>query len=141
MKWEILCSFVINLGEMQHRLARSIDYARSRVQFGQKIGAFQSVSNRIADMHIAVETARKWLYDTAQRHSSGENVTIDIAASKLITSESNINTALAAVQIFGGYGYTSEYGLEKDLRNAVAGTIYSGTSDVQRQRIAKMLGL
>jgi alkylation response protein AidB-like acyl-CoA dehydrogenase len=141
MKWEILCSFVINLGEMQHRLERSIDYAGSRVQFGQKIGSFQSVSNRIADMHIAVETSRKWLYDTAQRLTDGENVTVDIAASKLITSESNVALALGAVQIFGGYGYTSEYGLEKDLRNAVAGTIYSGTSDVQRQRIAKMLGL
>ncbi|MDG4757170.1 acyl-CoA dehydrogenase family protein [Micromonospora sp. WMMD710] len=141
MKWEILCSFVINLGEMQHRLERSIEYARSREQFGQKIGSFQSVSNRIADMHVAVETSRKWLYDTALRLSNGENVTVDVAVSKLVTSESNVATALAAVQIFGGYGYTKEYGLEKDLRNAVAGTIYSGTSDVQRQRIAKMLDL
>ncbi|WFE37843.1 acyl-CoA dehydrogenase family protein [Micromonospora sp. WMMD998] len=141
MKWEILCSFVINVGEMQHRLERSIEYARSRMQFGQPIGSFQSVSNRIVDMHIAVENARKWLYDTGQRHVDGENVTVDIAASKLITSESNVAVALAAVQVFGGYGYTSEYGLEKDLRNAVAGTIYSGTSDVQRQRIARMLGL
>ncbi|MFD2765548.1 acyl-CoA dehydrogenase family protein [Micromonospora eburnea] len=141
MKWEILCSFVINVGEMQHRLERSVEYARSRTQFGQKIGSFQSVSNRLADMHIAVESSRKWLYDTAQRYSNGENVTIDIAASKLITSENNVAVALAAVQLFGGYGYTSEYGLEKDLRDSVAGTIYSGTSDIQRQRIARMLGL
>nr|MDT0659137.1 acyl-CoA dehydrogenase family protein [Micromonospora sp. DSM 115978] len=141
MKWEILCSFVINVGEMRHRLERSVEYARSRVQFGQRIGSYQSVSNRVVDMHIAVESSRRWLYDTAERYSNGENITIDLAASKLIASESNVACALAAVQIFGGYGYTTEYGLEKDLRNAVAGTIYSGTSDVQRQRIAKMLGL
>ncbi|GIF96622.1 acyl-CoA dehydrogenase family protein [Catellatospora citrea] len=141
MKWEILCSFIINVGEMQHRLERSIDYARTREQFGQKIGSFQSVSNRIADMHISVNNARKWLYDTGQRLGNGENVTVDIAASKLIASEGNLASALSAVQIFGGYGYTTEYGLEKDLRDAVAGTIYSGTSDIQRQRIAKMLGL
>jgi alkylation response protein AidB-like acyl-CoA dehydrogenase len=140
MKWEILCSFVINVGEMQHRFERCVDYAKSRVQFGQKIGTFQSVSNKIVEMKIAVETARKWLYDTAEKLQRNENVTTDIAISKLITSESNVSSALAAVQVFGGYGYTSEYGIEKDLRAAVAGTIYSGTSDIQRQRIASMIG-
>ena len=141
MKWEILCSFIINVGEMQHRLERSIEYARNRIQFGQRIGAFQSVANRIVDMHIAVESSRRWLYGTAAKMQRGGNVTTDIAISKLITSESNVSAALAAVQTFGGYGYTAEYGLEKDLRNSVAGTIYSGTSDIQRQRIASMLGL
>ncbi|GAA1917096.1 acyl-CoA dehydrogenase family protein [Streptomyces sodiiphilus] len=141
MKWEILCSFVINLGEMQHRLERCIEYANQRTQFGRPIGANQSVSNRIVEMKIAVESSRKWLYDTARKLQDGRNVTADLAISKLITSESNVSSALAAVQIFGGYGYTAEYGLEKDLRNAVAGTIYSGTSDIQRQRIATMIGL
>jgi alkylation response protein AidB-like acyl-CoA dehydrogenase len=141
MKWEILCSFIINAGEMQHRLERCARYARSRIQFGQPIGSFQSVANKIVEMKIAVENSRKWLYDTANKLQDGENVTVDIAISKLITSESNVSSALAAVQVFGGYGYTAEYGLEKDLRNAVGGTIYSGTSDIQRQRIATMIGL
>ncbi|KOV87925.1 acyl-CoA dehydrogenase family protein [Nocardia sp. NRRL S-836] len=141
MKWEILCSFIINVGEMQHRLERCVDYARTRVQFGQKIGSFQSVSNRVVEMRIAVETARKWLYDTALKLQNGQNVTADLAIAKLQASEANVSTALSAVQLFGGYGYTAEYGLEKDLRNAVAGTIYSGTSDIQRQRIASMMGL
>ncbi|HEU5469365.1 MAG TPA: acyl-CoA dehydrogenase family protein [Actinophytocola sp.] len=141
MKWEILCSFIINTGEMQHRLERCVDYARTRVQFGQPIGSYQSVSNRIVEMRIAVDNARKWLYDTAAKLSAGANVTVDIAISKLIASEGNLSSALAAVQVFGGYGYTAEYGLEKDLRNAVAGTLYSGTSDIQRQRIATMIGL
>jgi alkylation response protein AidB-like acyl-CoA dehydrogenase len=141
MKWEILCSFVINLGEMQHRLERCVQYARSRTQFGKPIGAYQSVSNKIVDMKIAIDTSRKWLYDTGRKLQDGKNATTDVAMSKLVTSEANVSTALAAVQIFGGYGYTAEYGLEKDLRNSVAGTIYSGTSDIQRQRIATMIGL
>ncbi|MGH3851307.1 MAG: acyl-CoA dehydrogenase family protein [Pseudonocardiaceae bacterium] len=66
---------------------------------------------------------------------------MDIAIAKLLTSEANVASAMAAVQIFGGRGYLTEHGLEKDLRNAIAGTIYSGTSEMQRRRIATMLGL
>jgi alkylation response protein AidB-like acyl-CoA dehydrogenase len=141
MKWEILCSFIVNVGEMQHRMGQCLEYAKTRIAFGKPIGAFQQVANKIVDMKVKVDTARKWLYDTAVRFAAGENVTVDIAISKLLTSESNVASALAAVQIFGGNGYMSEYGLEKDLRNAVAGTIYSGTTEIQYNRIASMLGL
>lgn len=141
MKWEILCSFVINLGEMQHRLERCVAYAGERTAFGAPIGSYQAVSHRIADMKIGVETTRKWLYDTAEKVVRGENVTTDMAITKLVASEQNVASAMAAVQIFGGNGYMAEFGLEKDLRNAVAGTIYSGTSEIQRNRIATMLGL
>jgi alkylation response protein AidB-like acyl-CoA dehydrogenase len=141
MKWEILCSFVINVGEMQHRLERCVEHARTRQQFGKPIGSFQSVANKIVEMRIGVETARAWLYGTAKRFLANENVTTDVAIAKLLASEANLASALHAVQIFGGNGYMAEYGLEKDLRNAVAGTIYSGTSEVQRDRIAKMMGL
>jgi alkylation response protein AidB-like acyl-CoA dehydrogenase len=141
MKWEILCSFAINLGEMQHRLEQCVRYANERVQFGQTIGSYQAVSHRIADMKIGVETTRKWLYDTALKVAKGENVTVDMAITKLVASEQNLASALAAVQIHGGNGYMAEYGVEKDLRNAVAGTIYSGTSEIQRNRVAAMLGL
>lgn len=141
MKWEILCGFAVNLGEMQHRLERCVDYARSRVQFGANIGSYQSISNRIVEMKIDVETSRKWLYDTAYKLATDGNAAIDIAITKLVVSESNVRSALSAVQIFGGYGYTTEYGLEKELRNAVSGTIYSGTSEIQRQRLAVLMGL
>ncbi|MGH3756299.1 acyl-CoA dehydrogenase family protein [Actinophytocola sp.] len=141
MKWEILCSFVINLGEMEHRLERVIAYAKERSAFGSPIGSFQAVSHRIADMKIGVETTRKWLYDTAAKFAAGENVTTDLAITKLVASEQNVASAMAAVQILGGNGYMAEYGVEKDLRNAVAGTIYSGTSEIQRNRIASALGL
>lgn len=141
LAWEILCFFVILVGEMQHRLERCIDHVKNRRQFGQSIGSFQAVANKIVDGKIGVETSRKWLYDTAERHANRENVTMDIAIAKLLTSEANLASAMAAVQLFGARGYVTEYGLEKDLRNAVAGTIYSGTSEMQRHRIATLLGL
>ena len=92
-------------------------------------------------MKIRLETARKWLYDTAQRLQDGENVTVDVAISKLLTSESYVASSLSAVQVFGGNGYMAEYGVEKDLRDAVGRTIYSGTTEIQYNRIASLLGL
>ncbi|MFI5617175.1 acyl-CoA dehydrogenase family protein [Streptomyces sp. NPDC051567] len=141
MKWEILCSFVITTGQMRYRLDRCVEHAKERIQFGKPIGSYQSVSHKIVDMKIGLDTAQKWLYDTAERLTAGENVTTDISIGKLLASENNLSSALAAVQIFGGSGYLTEYGLEKDLRDAVAGPIYSGTSEIQRNRIASMLGL
>ncbi|QKV91476.1 acyl-CoA dehydrogenase family protein [Streptomyces sp. NA02950] len=141
MKWEILCGFSGTLGEMCHRLERCVDHARTRTQFGVHIGANQAVSHRIVDMKMDVETSRKWLYDTAEKFTARESVVSDLAIAKLVVSEANVRSALAAVQIFGGAGYTTEYGIEKELRNAVSGTIYSGTSEMQRQRLAVFLGL
>lgn len=141
MKWEILLSFSITVGEMQHRLERCIDYAKSRTQFGKAIGSNQLVSSKIVEMKIGVETSRRWLQDTAAKLMARKNISVDLAISKLVTSEANVASALAAIQIFGGAGYMTETGIEKDLRNAVAGTIYSGTSEVQRQRIASLIGL
>ncbi|MEU7398818.1 acyl-CoA dehydrogenase family protein [Streptomyces albogriseolus] len=141
MKWEILCSFAVTAGEMSHRLARCVEHARTRSQFGRTIGSFQAVSHRIVDMRIGVETARRWLYGTAEKLVAGENVTEDVAIAKLVTSEANVASALSAVQIFGGNGYMTEYGIERQLRDSVAGTIYSGSSEIQRNRIATMLGL
>lgn len=141
MKWEILCSFAITVGEMRHRIERCVSYARTRTQFGRPIGKFQAISHKLADMEIGLRTARTFLFDTASRFAAGENVTTDVAISKLVTSEANLASALAAVQILGGNGYLTEFGIEKDLRNAVAGTIYSGTSEIQRNRIASMMEL
>ncbi|MER5499648.1 acyl-CoA dehydrogenase family protein [Streptomyces sp. NPDC002466] len=141
MKREILFSFIVNAGEMRHRLERIVEYAKTRKSFGQPIGSYQSIANKIVDTKIGLETARKWLYDTAERLVAGENVTTDLAIAKLLTSESNLASSITAVQIFGGHGYMTEYGLEQDVRNAVGGTIYSGTNEIQYNRIASMLGL
>jgi alkylation response protein AidB-like acyl-CoA dehydrogenase len=99
------------------------------------------IADQIVDMKIGVETSRRWLYDAAEGFVRGRDVTTDIAIAKVLASEANVKSALSAVQIFGGRGYLTETGLEKDLRDAVGGTIYSGTSEMQRIRIARMLGL
>lgn len=141
MQWEILCSFIVQVGAMRHRLDRCVEHAGRRRQFGRPIGSFQLVAGQIVDMKIAVETSRRWLYDAAEGLTKGRDVTTDIAIAKVLTSEANVRSALSAVQIFGGRGYLAETGLEKDLRDAIGGTIYSGTSEMQRIRIARMLGL
>jgi alkylation response protein AidB-like acyl-CoA dehydrogenase len=141
MRWEVLCTFIVAIGAMQRRLERCIAHVRSRRQFGRPIGSFQSVANKVVDMRIAIETARRWLYHSAARLLHDEDASIDIAIAKLLASEANVASALAAVQIFGANGYTRRCGLEAELRDAVAGTIYSGTSEIQRDRIARMLGL
>jgi alkylation response protein AidB-like acyl-CoA dehydrogenase len=141
MKWEILCNFIINVGTMQNRLERCIEFARSRIQFGAPIGSYQLIASKIVDMKIGIGTARMWLYDTAEKFLAGTDVMMEIAVAKLLASEANLNSALDAVQIFGGRGYITECALEKDLRDATGGTIYSGTSEVQRSKIARMLGV
>jgi len=85
MKWEVLCSFVINLGEMQHRLEQVIAYTDERSAFG----SCHTVSHRIVDMKIGVETTRTSLYDTATKFAAGENITTDLAITKLVASEQN----------------------------------------------------
>jgi alkylation response protein AidB-like acyl-CoA dehydrogenase len=141
MKREIMLAFILDVGRMQYRLDRCVAYAKSRVQFGKPIGSFQSIANLVVDMKIRVEIARKLLYDAAERLERGENVTMDVAIAKIAVSESNLASSLAAVQVFGGKGYLSEHGIERDVRDAVGGRIYSGSNEIQYNRIASMLGL
>ncbi|MFD3942288.1 acyl-CoA dehydrogenase family protein [Streptomyces sp. NPDC058579] len=141
MKREVLFAFSITLGEMTRRLADTIRFAKSRTQFGQTIGSYQAVSHKIADMKISLETARKWLRDTGAKVEAGQDAAIDLAATKTVVSEANLKMALDAVQIHGGRGVLTSHGVERELRDSVAGTIYSGTSEIQRNRIAALLGL
>ena len=141
MGWEILCIFIMMVGEMQRRLEECIRFAKTRTQFGAPIASNQYIAGKIVDQKIGVETSRKHLYDTAERMARGRSAITEIAMAKLVTSEANLSSALAAVQIFGGRGYMREAGLEKELRAAVGGPIYSGTNEMQRIRIASMLGL
>ncbi|MEU8763371.1 acyl-CoA dehydrogenase family protein [Streptomyces sp. NPDC048659] len=141
MKREILYAFSLTLGEMRHRLDTVLDFATERTQFGQPIGSYQAVSHKIVDMRIAVETAAKWLADTGAKAERGEDISLDLAATKIVVSEANVKTALDAVQIHGGRGVLTSYGIERGLRDSVAGTIYSGSSEIQRNRMAALLGL
>ncbi|MEU6978221.1 MULTISPECIES: acyl-CoA dehydrogenase family protein [unclassified Streptomyces] len=141
MKREILYAFSLSLGEMRHRLDTVIRFATERSQFGRPISGYQAISHKIVDMRIAVETAAKWLADTGAKAERGEDISLDLASTKIVVSEANVKTALDAVQIHGGRGVLTSYGIERDLRNSVAGTIYSGSSEIQRNRMAALLGL
>jgi alkylation response protein AidB-like acyl-CoA dehydrogenase len=141
MEWERSCILGSHIGAMERQLEESIRYARERRQFGQKIGKFQSVANRIADMKVRLETARLLLYKVAWLKKSGKPAVMEAALAKLYLSESFVQSSLDAIRTYGGYGYMTELEVERDLRDAIGGTLYSGTSDIQRMIIARWLGL
>jgi len=141
MEWErsfIAASF---LGAMEYQLERSIEYAKSRHQFGRPIGRFQSVSNRIADMKVRLETARLLLYRLAWMKEHRQPAGLEAAITNLYLAECFAASSFDSVRNHGALGYLEEYGIERDLRDAVGGVIYSGTSDIQRNLIARHLGL
>lgn len=141
MEWERACILGSHLGAMQRLLERCIEHARERRQFGQAVGRFQSVANRIVDMKVRLETARLLLYQVAWLKNIGKPAAMEAALAKLYLSECFVQAGLDAVRTLGGYGYTSEYEVERDLRDAIGGTLYSGTSDIQRNIVARLLGL
>ena len=141
MEWErggILASY---LGTMERQIETCVNYARERKQFGKPIGRFQAVAHRIADMKVRLETARWLVYRVAWLKQQGKSAVMDAAIAKLYLSECFVKSCLDAVQIHGGYGYMTEFGLERDLRDSISGTLYSGTSEIQRNIIAAWMGL
>ena len=141
MEWERSCLFASVVGAMRRQLEACVAYTRSREQFGQPIGKFQSVSNKLADMYVRLEAARSLIYRVALLKQQGKAAPAEAAAAKLFTSEAWVQSSQDAIQVHGAYGYMKEAGIERDLRDAVAGTIYSGTSEIQRVILARMLGL
>ena len=141
MGWERACLFAGYVGLLDRLVERCVEFAGSRRQFGERIGAFQSVSNRIVDMKLRLEGARLLLYRATWEMDHGKPDTMSVSLAKLAVSEAALAGALDAVRVFGGRGYQSEVGIEAALRDAVPSTIFSGTSDIQRLLIAKELGL
>jgi alkylation response protein AidB-like acyl-CoA dehydrogenase len=141
MEWERSCILASYLGAMEHQIETCVAYARSRRQFNRPIAKFQSVANRIVDMKVRLETARLVLYRVAWRKQVGEDAVMDAAIAKLYLSEAWVQSCLDAIQIHGGYGFTTEFGLERDLRDSIGGRLYSGTSEIQRNIIASRMGL
>jgi alkylation response protein AidB-like acyl-CoA dehydrogenase len=129
------------LGAMERQLETAARYARDRRQFGQPIGKFQAVSSRLADMRVRLEASRLLLYKVAWLKQSGRSAALEAAVAKLFISESFVQSSLDAIRVHGGYGYLTELEVERDLRDAVGSTLYSGTSDIQRNVIARLSGL
>lgn len=141
MEWERSCILASHIGAMERQLEGSVSYARERKQFGQSIGKFQSIGNRIADMKVRIETARLMLYKVAWLKKMGRTAVMEAAIAKLYLSECFVESSMEALRVHGAYGYMTESEIERDVRDAIGGTIYSGTSDIQRGIIARLLGL
>lgn len=141
LEFERCCIMAGQVGRMERQLEISIEHAKSRHQYGQAIGKFQSVSNRIADMKVRLETSRLMLYQTGWMKQQGQSIALQSAMVKLHLSEMFLASGMDSMRIHGGYGYLSDTGVEKDVRDALGGVLYGGTSDIQRNIIAGMLGL
>ncbi len=141
MLWERGLILAASVGTMRRQLEQCLRYATEREQFGKPIGSFQAISHRVADMRVRLETSRLLLYRFAGLLDSGAATALDAAITKLHLSDSLVQSSLSALEIHGGYGYMAEYEFEREVRDALASRIYSGTSDMQRNVIAHHLGL
>jgi alkylation response protein AidB-like acyl-CoA dehydrogenase len=140
MEWERGCILAPCLGGIQRQLEAGSAYAREREQFGQSIGKFASVSQRLVAMKVRLEIGRLALYRAAWLKMNGQPAGEAAAIAKLYVSDAWTQTCIDAIQLRGGYGFMTDYEVERDLRNAVGSTLYSGTSDIQRALIARSLG-
>jgi alkylation response protein AidB-like acyl-CoA dehydrogenase len=141
MAWERACILATCLGTMRRQLECCVEHARKRKQFGQPIGKFQSVANRIVDMKLRYETARLLTYKVGWLMQENKSADMDAAMAKLYVSESFVKSCLDAIQVHGGAGFLTEVGVERELRDSVGSTLYSGTSEIQRNIIARGLRL
>jgi alkylation response protein AidB-like acyl-CoA dehydrogenase len=141
MEWERGCILANYLGLMRRQLERCIEHVRTRKQFGQAIGKFQSVANRIVDMKVRLDSCRPLVYRVGWLKERKKKAMMESSVAKLYVSDCLVKSSLDALQIFGGYGYMVEQGVERELRDAAGSTLYSGTSEIQRNIIAKYLGI
>ncbi|MDX2206306.1 MAG: acyl-CoA dehydrogenase [Gemmatimonadales bacterium] len=127
------------IGVAQGALDATITYVQERKQFGRAISEFQGVQFQLAEMALQLEAARLLVYNAARLKDAGIPFVREAAMAKLFASEAANMITGQAVELFGGYGYSREYPVEKFYRDAKIGVIYEGTSNMQRQTIAKMM--
>ncbi len=127
----------LGLGIAKGAFQAAVKYAKERQQFGKPIAHFQGISFKLADMATEIEAAEQLTYRAAAMKQAGKNVTRESAMAKYYTSEVAVKVATDAVQIFGGYGYTKDYPVEKFYRDAKLCTIGEGTSEIQKMVIAR----
>ena len=129
------------LGIAEGALQEAINYTKGRVQFGKPISKFQNTQFTLADLELGCEAGRLLTYQAAIAKGEGKRYTKQAAMAKLFTSEHAMKTTTKVVQLFGGYGYTREYPVERMMRDAKITEIYEGTSEVQRMVISSHLGV
>ena len=129
------------LGLGEGAVEEAINYTKERVQFGRRISQFQNTQFQLAEMHTKMQAAQFLVYSAAAKKQAGEKYTMDAAMAKLFAAEAASDVTRRAVQLFGGYGYTRDYPVERMMRDAKITEIYEGTSEVQRMVIAANLGI
>ena len=129
----------IQLGIMQACLDVVIPYVRERRQFGKPIGSFQLMQAKVADMYVALNSARAYVYAVAKACDAGKTTRFDAAGSILLASENAVKVALDAIQALGGAGYTRDWPVERFLRDAKLLDIGAGTNEIRRMLIGREL--
>ncbi|MEG0824395.1 MAG: acyl-CoA dehydrogenase [Oscillospiraceae bacterium] len=129
------------LGLGEGAIDEAIAYTKERVQFGKRISQFQNTQFQLADMHTRMQAAQYMVYAAGMKKQNHEDYTMDAAMAKLFAAEAASDVTRRAVQLFGGYGYTREYPVERMMRDAKITEIYEGTSEVQRMVVAAHLGV
>lgn len=141
LRYERLCLSAARTGAAQAALADALAYSQERRQFGHPISDFQAVAHRLADMQVMVEISQMLVQRYADRLDRGEATVRDAAILKLYACEAYKQVADMGLQVLGGYGYTMEYDLQRHFRESRLGVIGAGTSDIQRNIIAKTMGI
>jgi len=129
----------IQLGIMQACLDTVLPYVRERKQFGKPIGAFQLIQAKVADMYVALNSARAYVYAVARACDAGKTTRFDAAGAILLASENAVKTSLEAIQALGGAGYTKDWPVERYLRDAKLLDIGAGTNEIRRMLIGREL--
>ena len=139
--YERLCLSAARTGAASAAFDYALEYAKNRKQFGRPIGQFQAISHKLADMKVMLEVSRVLVYRYAWLLSKGQATRQDAAVLKLYTGEAYKNVSDLGLQILGGYGYCMEYPMQRFFRDSRLATIGAGTSEIQRNIIARGLGL
>lgn len=138
---ERITSAAGNIGAAQACVDLAIQYAKDRNQFGRPIGTFQAIAHMLADMQTEVEAARTLMWRAAWMVSQGQDALREISMAKLFSSETYVKVANLGMQIFGGYGYNMEFDMQRHFRDSRSSTIAAGSSQMQRNLIANLMGL
>jgi alkylation response protein AidB-like acyl-CoA dehydrogenase len=138
---ERITSAAGNVGAAQACVDLAIQYAKDRNQFGRPIGTFQAIAHMLADMQTELEAARTLMWRAAWMVAQGQDALREISMAKLFSSETYVKVANLGMQIFGGYGYNMEFDMQRHFRDSRSATIAAGSSQMQRNLIANLMGL
>lgn len=141
LDWERALSFASHLGTMDRIINQCLHYANARQQFGRRIGDYQLIAEKLVKMKIDLETGKLWLDKIGKMKDRGKKTYLETSIFKYLIGESYANCCLEALQIHGAYGYSKESGFEKEVRDALAAKIYSGTSEIQIDIISQLMGV